>query len=137
MGLCHRPVGTCSLLGLLYPVSRGPDSSWDSRRAFHKCPPNELDCRVPSDRGFSIIHHSVVNLGPSTPRMSGHRLHRSRTSHLSSSRSYWTILGSRKRRFPNKISNPFSGSLTFVIIWSTRSFVCIISMNASCLARLF
>ena len=49
-GLCHRPVGSCSLLGLLSPVSRGPDSSWDSRRAFHKSPPNELDRRVPSSR---------------------------------------------------------------------------------------
>ena len=46
MGPCRRPVGLCSLLGLLSLASRGPDSSWDSRRAFHRSPPNELDCPI-------------------------------------------------------------------------------------------
>ena len=26
---------------------------WDSRRAFHRSPPNEFDCHAPSSRGFS------------------------------------------------------------------------------------
>ena len=33
--LSRRPVGACSLLGLLSVASRGPDLSWDSCRAFH------------------------------------------------------------------------------------------------------
>ena len=45
--------------------------------------------------------------------------------------------GSHSSRKRLQISNPFAGSLSFVIIWSARSFVCIVSMNASCLARLF
>ena len=45
-------MGPCSLLGLLTPASRGPDLSWDSRRAFHRSPPNELDRHVPSRRGL-------------------------------------------------------------------------------------
>ena len=28
-----------------------PDSSWDSRRALHRSPPNEFDCHAPSSRG--------------------------------------------------------------------------------------
>ena len=32
-------------------------------------------------------------------------------------------------------SNPFAGSLSFVIIWSARFFVCIINMNASRFTR--
>ena len=32
-------------------ASRGPDSSWDSRRALHRSPPNEFDCHAPSSRG--------------------------------------------------------------------------------------
>ena len=51
--LCrHRLVGPWNLLGLLTPASRGPDSSWDSRRAFHRSPPNELDRHAPSRRGL-------------------------------------------------------------------------------------
>ena len=50
----------CGLLGLLSPASRGPDSSWDSRRAFHKSPPNELDRRVPSNRRL-LDHPSQRN----------------------------------------------------------------------------
>ena len=45
-------MGACSLLGLLTLASRGPDLSWDSRRAFHKSPPNELDRHGPSRRGL-------------------------------------------------------------------------------------
>ena len=36
----------------LSPASRGPDLSWDSRRAFHRFPPNELDHHVPPRRGL-------------------------------------------------------------------------------------
>ena len=123
--------------------SRVPQAS--AKRARLSCPIRSRLLDHPSQRGqpWPVNTTSIIAIR----RMSGrpplrresprHRLHRSRTSHLSSSRSYWTILGSRKRRFPNKVSNPFAGSLTFVIIWSTRSFVCIISINASCLARLF
>ena len=50
--LCRRLVGPSSLLGLLSPASRDPDSSWDSRSAFHKSPPNELDRHAPSRRGL-------------------------------------------------------------------------------------
>ena len=46
-------------------------------------------------------------------------------------------VGSHSSRKRLQISNPLPGSLSFVIIWSARSFVCIVSMNASCLARLF
>ena len=49
-GLCHRPASSCSLLGLHAPVSRGPDLSWDSRRALHRSPPNEFDSHDPSGR---------------------------------------------------------------------------------------
>ena len=49
--LCRRLVGPCSLLGLLTPASHGPDSSWDSRRAFHKSPPKELERHASSRRG--------------------------------------------------------------------------------------
>ena len=46
-------------------------------------------------------------------------------------------VGSHSSRKRLQISNPLPGSISFVIIWSARSFVCIVSMNASCLARLF
>ena len=42
----------CTLLGLLTPTSHGPDSSWDSRRAFHRSPPKELDRHAASRRGL-------------------------------------------------------------------------------------
>ena len=48
-GLCRRLV-----LGLRLPVSGGPGLSWDSRRAFHKSPPNEFDSHAPSSRGLSV-----------------------------------------------------------------------------------
>ena len=54
------------LFRLLLPVSRGPDSSWDSRRAFHKSPPNELD-RGSSIRGsgLPLMRHDVRHVVPS------------------------------------------------------------------------
>ena len=56
--MCHcRLVGPCSLLGLLAPASRGPDSSWDSRRAVHRSPPNELNRHSPSRREL-LVHQS-------------------------------------------------------------------------------
>ena len=50
LGLLHvllplTPVDSRNLLGLCYPVSHGPDSSWD-------CPPNELDQHGPSGHGL-------------------------------------------------------------------------------------
>ena len=36
---------------------RSPDSSWDTRRALHRSPPNEFDCHAPSSRG-SFRHAS-------------------------------------------------------------------------------
>ena len=53
-GLCRRLVDSWCQLGLRVPVSRGPDSSWDSRCAFHQSPPNEFDSHAPSSRGLSV-----------------------------------------------------------------------------------
>ena len=67
MGLCHRPVSSCSLLGLLAHVSRGPGMSWDSRRALHRSPPNEFDCHDPSGRRLlSHVCPFRTNLSSST-----------------------------------------------------------------------
>ena len=63
---CLRPVEPRRLFRLLLPVSRGPDSSWDSRRALHKSPPNELD-RGSSIRGsgLPLMRHDVRHVKPS------------------------------------------------------------------------
>ena len=63
-------VGECRLLGLPPPASRGPDLGWDSRRALHKSPPNDLDCHAHQAAGLSIMSHNAVNVGPSTSHLS-------------------------------------------------------------------
>ena len=46
------PVDSRRPLGLCYPVSHGPDSSWDCRRVLHGIPPNELDQHGLSGHGL-------------------------------------------------------------------------------------
>ena len=53
-GLSRRLVDSWCLLGLRLLVSRGQGLSWDSRRAFHRSPPNEFDNHTPSSRGLSV-----------------------------------------------------------------------------------
>ena len=59
-----------------HPTSRGPDLSWDSRRALHKSPPNEFDRHASSSRGShrsSITMHSTLACPRHTNRR--HPLH--------------------------------------------------------------
>ena len=81
--LCRRLVGPCSLLGLLSPASRAPDLSWDSRRAFQKSPPNELDSVCHQARQSSITTSSTL--------ARQHHLHRRHPAHERSS-----CVGSRR-----------------------------------------
>ena len=61
--LCVRAAGS----DCLTPVSRGPDLSWDSRRAFHQM---SSTATFHQGAGSSIIRHNVVNVCPSPPSLS-------------------------------------------------------------------
>ena len=61
------------------PASRGPDSSWDSRRVLHKSPSERVrpSCSLKS-RVLSSIHHGVLNIGLSTVHLSSSPSHSQR-----------------------------------------------------------
>ena len=44
----------------MHTASRGPDSSWDSRRAIHSAPPNKLDRHGPSWSGVQAAPWDVL-----------------------------------------------------------------------------
>ena len=61
----HLPstLGFMTSARIASPASRGPDLSWDSRRALHRSPPNEFDRHASSSRGSlrsSITMHSTL-----------------------------------------------------------------------------
>ena len=72
MGLCHRPVGSCSLLGSRSPGFPRPIFELGlSSRAVPQVSAKTSSTAVSHQAAsFSITHLNAVNLGPSTPSLS-------------------------------------------------------------------
>ena len=79
------------MLRLLLPASRGPGSSWDSRRAPQVFAQRvRLSCSIKS-RVFSFMRHHVLNVGRPRHTCRHHRLNQWSSRLVSSMTRSWTL----------------------------------------------